>query len=67
MFSQFSIQTIIDGIGIYSDNYRTAPMSPELIIPVIKQKLALLPEYFKKLTPVKYRGEATSGENSKKY
>ena len=66
MFSQFSIQTIIDGIGIYTDNYRTAPMSPELIIPVIKQKLTLLPKDFKKLTPVTYRGEPPSGENTTK-
>ncbi len=51
MFSQFSTQTIIDGIGIYTDNYRTAPMSPELIIPVIKQKLALLSEDLKHMAP----------------
>ncbi len=36
MFAEFRIQTIMDGFE-FSDNYRTAPMSAELIIPVVKE------------------------------
>ena len=49
MFSLFSIQTILGGIESYADNYRTAPMSPEHIIPVVKQHLALLSEDLKRM------------------
>jgi predicted Zn-dependent protease len=39
LFARFSMHTIIDGLNSLSNNYRTAPMSPELIIPEVKQKL----------------------------
>ena len=42
LFAQFSLQAIIDGIELFSENYRTAPMSPELIIPVVKKKMMAL-------------------------
>ena len=62
MFSQFSIQTIIDGIGIYVDNYRTAPMSPEHIIPVVKQTGAVVGR-FEENAPSTQR-EGPSDENA---
>jgi len=51
MFAQFSSQTIIDGIKIYSENYRTAPLSPELIIPIIQKKAMRLPGEIETLIP----------------
>ena len=42
LFAQFSLQAIIDGIELFSENYRTAPMSPELIVPVVKKKMMAL-------------------------
>jgi tetratricopeptide (TPR) repeat protein len=51
MFAQFNIQTIIDGFDILTENYRTAPMSPELIIPVVKKKMLQLIEDMQLLIP----------------
>jgi len=42
MFAEFGIQTIIDGFELYSENYRTAPMSEEIIIPVVKKTMMRL-------------------------
>jgi len=42
MFAEFSIQTITDGFELFSENYRTAPMSAEMIIPVAKKTMMRL-------------------------
>ncbi len=44
MFSEFRIQVIINGLDLFVENYRTAPMSPELITPVVKKTLMRLIE-----------------------
>ena len=42
MFAEFGIQTIMDGFELFSENYRTAPMSEEIIIPVVKKTMMRL-------------------------
>ena len=42
MFAEFSTQTIVDGLVLFSENYRTAPMSAEIIIPVVKKTMLRL-------------------------
>ncbi|RLC19023.1 MAG: hypothetical protein DRI24_01335 [Deltaproteobacteria bacterium] len=42
MFAEFAIQTIMDGFELFSENYRTAPMSAEMIIPVVKKTMTRL-------------------------
>jgi len=42
MFAEFGIQTIMDGFELFSENYRTAPMSAEMIIPVVKKTMTRL-------------------------
>jgi tetratricopeptide (TPR) repeat protein len=42
MFADFGIQTIMDGFALFSENYRTAPMSEALIIPVVKKTMMRL-------------------------
>ena len=42
MFADFGIQAIMDGFALFSGNYRTAPMSKELIIPVVKKTMMRL-------------------------
>ena len=39
MFADYDIQTIIEGLDLFTGNYRTAPMSPEFIIPVVKKTM----------------------------
>jgi len=46
MFAEFGIQTIMDGFELFSDNYRTAPMSAEIIIPVVKKTMTQLIDSF---------------------
>ncbi len=42
LFLKFSIQEILDGLAVFSENFRTAPMSSELVIPAVRQKLLQL-------------------------
>jgi tetratricopeptide (TPR) repeat protein len=51
MFAEFGIQTIIDSFELYHENYRTAPISTEIIIPVVKKTMTRLIEDFDTLTP----------------
>ncbi len=46
MFADFGIQTILDGFALFSENYRTAPMSEEMIIPVVKKTMMRLIDDF---------------------
>jgi tetratricopeptide (TPR) repeat protein len=39
MLLAFPAQTIIDGIGLYDGNYRSAPMSAEIIVPVVSKAI----------------------------
>lgn len=39
LFSTFSLQTVLAGLDRFSENFRTAPMTTELIIPALRRKL----------------------------
>lgn len=39
MLDSFPVQTIIHGIKLYADNYKTAPISADIIIPVVEKAI----------------------------
>jgi protein O-mannosyl-transferase len=44
LFARVSIQKILQGLHLFTNNYRTAPMATELIAPAIKKRLTAIPE-----------------------
>ncbi len=51
MFAKFSVKTIQEGLEKYSENYRSAPMSSEFIMPVVKNKMMQLLQDMETPTP----------------
>lgn len=50
LFAEFSIQKIIVGIELLTNNYRTAPLATNLVLPVIRQHLSSVPMEIDRLT-----------------